>query len=118
MNAEPVIVNLLATLVGGRIFPDLAPAGVEAPFIVYQQVGGQAPSFLENDVPSKKNGRFQLNVWARTRQEATTLGGAIEAALVAANEIQARPLSAPLYRYEMDTQLRGSTQDFSVWSDR
>jgi hypothetical protein len=118
MNVEPVIVQLLSGLVEGRVFPDMAPEGVAVPFIVYQQVGGQAPSFLENNVPSMKNGRFQISVWAGTRAHATTLGGQIEEAMVAAAEFQARPLSAALYRYESDTQLRGSSQDFTIWSDR
>lgn len=118
MNVEPAIVRLLSTLADGRVFPDLAPEGVHVPFIVYQQVGGQDPSFLENTVPSKRNGRFQLSVWAATRAQASTLGAQIEAAMVAATEFQARPLSAAVYRYEPDTQLRGSSQDFTVWSDR
>lgn len=118
MSVETFIVQRLASLVDGRVFPDIAPEAVATPFIVVQQVGGQAPSFLENTVPSLKNGRFQFSVWAKTRSQATMLAAQIEAALVAATEFQARPLSAALYRYEPDTQLRGSSQDFTVWSSR
>lgn len=118
MTVEADLFNTLKSLVSNRMYPDLAPAGVARPYIVYQQVGGQAPTFLERASPSKKNGRIQIAAWADTRAAASALGLQIEAAMVAATVFDAKPSGAAVSTYDEDTQLRGSLQDFSVWSNR
>lgn len=118
MTVEADIFNTLRGLVDGRCYPDVAPSGVARPYIVYQQVGGQAPIFLERAVPSKKNGRIQISVWADTRAAASALGDQIEGPMVAATAFDAKPLGAPVAVFDEETKLRGSQQDFSVWSDR
>lgn len=118
MTVEADIFNLLKPLVSNRVYPDVAPAGAAKPYIVYQQVGGEALGFLGNDIPSKKNGRFQVSCWAVSRSAASTLALQVENAFLAATTMQARPLGAPASSYEADTTLYGTRQDFSVWSDR
>jgi len=118
MTVEASIFTALTSLVSGRVFPDTAPLTTTRPYITYQQVGGDSPTFLERALPSKKNGRFQLNVWAATRASAMTVAGQVEAALAAATSFQAEPLEAPTYEYEQDLLLYGSRQDFTIWSDR
>jgi len=114
-----VIKGLAAVDGAGRAcYPDVARQGAPTPYIIYQQVGGEAPTFLENAVPSKKNGRFQITCWSPSRSEAVAKIIAVEAAMVTATAFQARPVGAPVSLYDEDTGLRGSAQDFTVWSNR
>lgn len=118
MTVEADIFNALKGLVANRCYPDEAPANVARPYIVYQQAGGESPTFLERAQPSKKNARFAINAWADSRAAAAALNLQIEAAMVAATAFDAKPLGAPASNKDEETNFRGSTQDFSVWSDR
>lgn len=118
MSAEAAIVPLLTALVAGRIHPDVAPSGAGLPRIVYQQVGGSAMTYLEGSLPDKENARMQIVCWASTRAAAIALAKQVEAAIVAAPNIQATPIGARISGYEQDTNLYSSMQDFSIWSAR
>jgi hypothetical protein len=118
MTVESDLFDSVKGLVGNRAYPDEAPADTALPYIVYQQVGGTAPTFLENALPSKENGRFQFTVWALTRAQAKSISKQIEAALVVDTDFQARPLGAPIAVIDDDTKYRGSRQDYTVWSTR
>ena len=118
MTVESNIYDAVKGLVANRVFPDVAPSGTALPYITYQQVGGDAPTFLERSVVPKKNGSFQLNVWATTRAEAATLILAIEAALITATTFQAVPRAAPIAGYAEEPATYGYLQQFSIWSDR
>ncbi|HYD58968.1 MAG TPA: DUF3168 domain-containing protein [Noviherbaspirillum sp.] len=118
MTVEASIFDLLKGLVSTRVYPDVAPANVAKPYIVYQQVGGDVVTFVDNMVPSKQNGRFQFSTWAATRAAAATLALQVENSLTTAVAFQARPLGAPTARYEPDGPVYGAQQDFSIWSDR
>lgn len=111
---EPQLVTALGSLVGGRVFPDVAPAGTLLPYATYQQIGGIAVNFLEG-TGSKSGVRMQINIWSKTRPEAMTLIRQAEALLVST------PLFAKLEggaqaRYDEETTLRGAMQDFSFFS--
>jgi hypothetical protein len=118
MTVEGAIFSALRGLVADRAYPDMAPAGVATPYLVYQQVGGRSFGFLERAVMSKKTGRFQVVVWSKTRAEAAALGLQIEAALITNTAFQATALGAPVADYDEETELRGNRQDFEIWSDR
>lgn len=118
MTTESTIYDLLKGLVGNRVYPDVAPPGTARPYITYQQVGGQTVAFLERGVPSKKNGRYQINVWATTRAEAAALALQIEGVFITTSALQAEALGAPIAAHEPDEGLYGAMQDFSIWSDR
>ena len=118
MSVESDIFNTLRGLVADRVFPDVAPFNTPRPYITYQQVGGEALSFVENDVPSKKHARFQISVWANTRAEASALVLPLEQEMLTASAFQARPLGVLIAVYNDDTDVRDAHQDFSVWSDR
>jgi hypothetical protein len=115
MSVEADIFTALKGLVANRVYPDVAPDAVLRPFIVYQQVGGTAVNFVEPAVPGKKNGRFQVSVWADTRSAAATLARQVEDTLRVVPDLQTTVLGAPMAVYEEDTKLRGSMQDFSFW---
>lgn len=115
---EGDIFAALSPLFSGRVYPDEAPAGVVLPYCVYQQAGGESPTFLERASPSKKNGRFQIAVWSLTRAEASNKCRAVEAAMVTAAAFQAQPIGDQVATKDEETKYRGALQDFSVWSDR
>lgn len=115
MSMETLLFARLKSLVDNRCYPDIAPDLTIRPYITYQQVGGFTVNFIDPAVPSKKNGRFQINVWADTRAQASVLAGQIEDALRDVAALQTTVLSAPVATYEPDTALRGTRQDFSFW---
>lgn len=118
MITEAHIKAALSDLVGGRVFPDVAPSGSELPRIVYQQAGGKSTVYSDNTLPAQRNARMQVRCWAKTRLEASTLAEQAEAALMEASDMTATPLGAYIATQEQDTGLYGTQQDFSVWSAR
>lgn len=114
MSLESDIFDALKALVANRVYPDVAPAGAENPFIVYQQAGGEAVNFLEAGAPAKRNARMQIACWATTRLAAATLARQAEDALTA-SALKAFSIGALTAIYEEDTGLFGSRQDFSIW---
>lgn len=118
MTTETAIHDALTSLVSGRVYPDLNDASGAAPYIVYQQIGGEVVTFLERANPSKKNGRFQITCWATTRISAAALSLQVESAMVALTGMDAKPVGAMTALFDPTTKLRGASQDFSVWSDR
>ena len=95
MTVESDLFSTLKALVTNRVFPDLAPLNTPRPFIVYSQVGGQAIAYLENTMPDKKHGRFQIDVYADTRAACAAVALQVEMVMTAATAFQARALSAP-----------------------
>lgn len=118
MTVEADIFNTVKTLVSNRVFPDVAPAATALPYITYQQVGGEAPVFLERGMPSKKNGYFQINAWAKTRAEAAALILQIESAITLSTAFQANATMAPIAAYDEDGSTYGMLQQFTIWSER
>lgn len=118
MTVEEHIHTTLAALAGGRVYPDVAPEGTAAPYIVYQQVGGQGLNHTEGTLPTAENCRIQLATWCASRIEATTLAQQAEALLLAATAFQATTLGNRTSLLDDDTNLRGARQDFSVWVPR
>lgn len=101
-----------------RVFPDVAPAGTQRPYVTYQQIGGDPSHYTEGTVMAKVNAFMQINVWHDGREQANALMRAIEAALLASTAFQAEPQSALISGYEEDTETRSAQQDFSIWADR
>ncbi len=118
MSVETDIEDTLGPLVGGRIYPDLAPRGAVKPYMVYQEISGEEPVFLERASASKKNGRFQITVWSTTRITSSALILQAGEAMVTATVFQAKPIGGRTATYDEETELRGARQDFSVWSER
>ncbi|ATA54581.1 hypothetical protein CKY39_16220 [Variovorax boronicumulans] len=119
MTVESDLLAVLEPLVGGRVYAVEAAAGVAAPYIVCQQIGGVAVAFLERSaMPSKKNGRFQINAWATTKEQVSALALAVEGAIVLSTRFQAEALGAPVDTDGSLVDLFGMQQDFSIWSNR
>lgn len=116
MTVEASLFLALKNLVSSRVYRDIAPANVTTlPRITFQQVGGVGVNFVDPTVPSKKNARFQINVWDATRDGAAALSRSIEDALRAYTALGTTVLGAPVAVYEETTLLYGTMQDFSFW---
>ncbi len=116
MQIEAELFAALKSLVANRVYRDVAPANVTAtPWITFQQVGGAPVNFVDPTIPSMKNGRFQVNVWAASRDEAAALQRQVEDALRAATQLRPTVLTGAVAIYEEDTNLYGTRQDFSFW---
>lgn len=111
---EPTIQAAGASLFGGRFYADTAQQDTQRPFATYQQVGGEAPNSFCDGVATRRNGRFQFNVWADTRAQASTLMRSLEAVLTGST-IKARAIGALIGRYDAPTKTYGAQQDFSIW---
>lgn len=119
MTIEKDIFDALKTLVSNRVYPDVNDAPtVTTPYIVYQEIGGEDPVFLEQAEPSKENGRFQVVYWATTRAVSKALAKQGETAMTMSTTFQAKPIGGKTSVIDDDTKLRGTRQDFTVWSDR
>ncbi|KQQ31991.1 hypothetical protein ASF61_16790 [Duganella sp. Leaf126] len=99
-------------------FADFAPTSTQRPYITYQQVGGDVIPTLADIAPDKENAEMQISVWADSRRDAKAVITAVEAALIAAQDLSARPISAPVSDYDADMERYCSRQDFSIWADR
>ena len=114
MTVEFDIFETVKALVGERVYPDAVPQNPKLPFVTYQQVGGQPLNFL-SDVPDMRNGRFQFNVWAKTRKEAAQLIRQIEDQVRLSPALRAETLNGALAVHEDTTTWFGAQQDFSIW---
>lgn len=101
-----------------RVFPDVAPVETALPYVVWQMVGGPSPVYTENTPTNQAAAFVQITVWDQSRLGANALSRQIEAALMAATTMQARPLSALTAAFDDGNELRGSMQDFEIWAPR
>lgn len=102
-----------------RTYPDEAPSGTAAPYIVWQGIGGLSLRALDGDHCGQRNTYMQISVWSTTRLEALSLIRQVEDALVdSALFSVARPDAEPMSVSEDDTGLRGCIQRFHIWSSR
>ncbi|WP_144154456.1 DUF3168 domain-containing protein [Paraburkholderia sp. BCC1885] len=112
-SAESLVDTALAPFAGGRIYPDVAPAGAAKPFVVYQSVGGVDETTFDG-LNEWQNNRMQVAVWGEDRLSVALLMQQILGALTAA-PVLGTPVGAPVSVYEDDTKLYGSRADVSIW---
>lgn len=115
MTIEAVLYDVLKDLAGGEVYPDVAPENTPVPYITFQAVGGEPMNFVSGDIPGKTSTRMQINVWAKTRLEASALGEQVEGAVRAAVDLQPEVLTGRVATYDETTQYRGTMQDFGLF---
>lgn len=103
-----------------RVFPDIAPFETAKPYVTWQQIGGDAPVYVEGAVMGQRHALMQIDVHADTRLEASQLMLGIEQALVESTALQAEPQGA--MRADGDGEglerIYTASQDFSIWAPR
>lgn len=101
----------LNTLIGGRIYPLVAPQNVTIPFTTYQVVNGRSYQCMGGDI-YQENNRFQIDVYSKTYSEVKTIANTIKSILVgfmASNNINIMDDRDPetlLYRQIIDFKLK------------
>lgn len=116
MSIESDLFALLKSI-NPRTYPDVAPAGTATPYVTWQQIGGQSMRYGDNTADSRYP-LIQVNVWSRSRMEASAMIRQIEDAICASSAFQATPQGEPLSTYESDTLLYGSIQRFEIFGPR
>lgn len=112
MSIEERLTTTLGPMFSGSFWPDIAPQDCPYPYCTYQQVGGVPVNALCGD--SNVNARIQFNVWAATRDEASTLMKAL-AVVVTEAPFRAVSQGGLVAEYNAVTKGRGARRDFSFW---
>lgn len=120
MSIETDLVARIGALFAGRVFPDTAPFATARPYCTYQQVGGDAPAFVDKTVPADENALMQINVWGDNRLQVNALARQIESLLTTATAFDAKPTGAFVGTVDQEVEpvRYGTMQDFSIWSQR
>ena len=74
------VFTALSGVVGGRVFPNVAPNNVQKPYVVYMRVASQPENTLADGIPVE-NTRMQIDCFDTTYAAVTTLAENIKAAL-------------------------------------
>lgn len=117
MLEQKLVTALHTVFPKGQVYADVAQAGTKAPWAVFQQIGGKSPTSLDQKLMNKRNGVFQVTVWAATRAEATAKALLVEQAVMD-SPLQVVPQGSLRAAYDGETGLYGAMQDFSIWDDR
>lgn len=115
MTLESSLCAVIGPLVADRIFPDVAPIDTPRPYVIYQQIGGQALHYVDDLIPDKGNAEVQIGVWGESRAAVSALSRQIDDALRLSTLFQAESVSALTAVHEPDLALYGAEQDFSIW---
>lgn len=116
MTVEETIYLALSTwpaLAGLEIRPFVAGPGDTAPYIVYQQIGGQRVKSLAGD-SGLANPHFQIDVYAEDLVTAASYKKAVREAMLACEPLGAVHIDEGS-GYDTETKLIRARQDFSIW---
>lgn len=112
LSTNPAVI----ALVGTRVFPNVAPADAEVPFIVYRVWRDVAIRQLAGGTADLMHGTVQVDAYSRTYDEAHAVAAAAEtvldgydAAAFASQFVNSRDL------YEDETKLERVMLTFSMW---
>ncbi|MBK7082353.1 MAG: DUF3168 domain-containing protein [Betaproteobacteria bacterium] len=111
-----IAADLVTTLTGvlsGRLYPSVAPAGVVAPYAVYQLVSGVPVSDLSGQ-SNCTNSRFQLDLFGREKLALDTLAESVKVAMNAATLFKSVCVLQQ-DTYEDPAAFYRVTLDFSLW---
>jgi hypothetical protein len=114
MTIEASIKTALASVAGGRVYPDVTPDNKTFPLVIYQQVGGDVLNPLDGADPNMDHARVQFWVWSKTRLEASSVMRQVRVALTS-GALKAYAYSAPISQYDDTLKLYGARCDFGIW---
>ena len=113
MSIATDLVTTIGGVISGRLYPAVAPAGVAAPYGVYQLVAGVPVSDLSGQ-SNRTNSRFQIDLFGREKLALDTLAESVKAAMDAATLFKSVCiLQQDLY--EDPAQYYRVSIDFSIW---
>ena len=100
----------VSALVGGKIYPLLAPQNVSNPYIVYHVISDNSNQCISGDI-NQNEARFQIDVWSTKYSEVEAIKEAVISALIgfkSSNSISA------MDDYESETKLYRKIIDFKI----
>jgi hypothetical protein len=106
------IFTALSSVVGGRVFPNIAPGNVQKPYVVYARVSSAPENTLANGSPID-NTRLQVDCFDVTYAGAALLADAVKAALDASAITHLLLMEQD--QFEPDALLHRVILDFSLW---
>jgi hypothetical protein len=107
------LVTTLTTALSGRLYPSVAPAGVTAPYAVYQLVSGIPVSDLLGQ-SDRTNSHYQIDLFGRDKSALDTLADAVKSAMDAATLFKSI-CTLQQDTYEDPAQFYRVSLDFSIW---
>ena len=111
----------LSSLVGARIYPDVAPQDAIAPRVVWQEVSELQANDLGGSVETSGLNRYRIQVtsWAKGAERGATKSREVDSqvrlAMNAASGFKTLLLDSRALDYEPETSLHGYQSDFAVW---
>ena len=114
MTVQEQIVTLLSggTAAGARVYPLTAPDGVAKPYITYQRISSNSENVLSGD-SGLTNTRMQIDVYATTYAQATSIGAQVDA-LMSAWSVQNVSVLLQDF-FEDQVKLFRISHDYSLW---
>ncbi len=114
MTVQEQLLFLLtgATAAGARVYPMTAPDAVASPYITYQRISSNTENVMSGD-SGLTNTRMQIDVYATTYAQATSIAAQINA-LMAAWSVQNVSIGSQDF-YEDPVQLFRVSSDYSIW---
>ena len=113
MSIAADLVTTLGATFSTRLYPSVAPAGVTAPYGVYQMVSA-VPQTALTGTPNLTNARFQIDLFGREKIALDTLAESVKTAMGGATLFSSICINA-MDMYEDPAQFYRISLDFSVW---
>lgn len=110
---QEALQSVLAPLVSGASFPNLAAQNTPPPYIVYQRVVSTTNNNLLG-ASDLQNTRVQIDAYAKTYAAVQQLASSIRSAMQAAGFTNIQLSEQDLYEFE--PRLHRVTLDYSIWS--
>lgn len=104
---------VLWPLISGGIYPSVAPAGVVAPYGVYQMISGVPVNDLSG-ASNLTNARFQVDLFARDKAALDALAETVKTAMNGATQFKSL-CEMQQDIYEDPAQYYRISMDFSIW---
>lgn len=110
--AQDVVTTLGAAL-SNKLYPSVAPAGVTAPYGVYQMISGVPITHLSGQ-SDRTNWRLQIDLFGREKIALDALAESVKAAMDAATLFKSI-CQNQMDLYEDPAQFYRVVLDFSIW---
>lgn len=106
----------ITALSGTRLYPVILPQNPTYPAITYQRVAGVRINSLSG-YSTLENPVMQVDVWAKTYEEAISLSGAVITAMENSTSFKCTLPHTPIDIYEDEIEAYRREMDFSIWNN-
>lgn len=102
------------TLVGTRVYPDIAPQDAAFPRLVWQEVS-TVPVNAMDGYGNLVSCRVQVTSWSRKATDARSLDAQVRLAMAASTQFKSLHIEFRSLGLDEETRSFGVQSDFSVW---